>query len=103
MVAAQESTEEQQFFSDLNTRLMDIEEKQRLLKDRVILIGKNLVEEREKTFEEMQEMKKTLIGLESDTKELKGLAQRIIEQLNNTARKEELAILQRQFDMFRKG
>lgn len=103
MAQMQESTEEQQFFSDLNTRLTDIEEKQRLLKDRVILIGRNLVEEREKTFNEVQELRKSLIKLEIDTKGMKELLQRVLEQLDNTARKEELSILQRQFDLFRKG
>lgn len=99
---AQESSTEQ-FFSDINTRLTDIEEKQRLLKDRVILIGKNLIEEREKTFSEIQSLKKSLIVLDNNVKEMKDMLKRIIEQLNNTARKEELMILQRQFDLFRKG
>lgn len=98
----QESSSEM-FFSDLNTRLTDIEEKQRLLKDRVILIGKNLVEEKEKTFTEIQELKKSILKLEDDTKSMKELLQRIIEQLNNVPRKEELMILQRQFNLFRNG
>ncbi|MDP1696103.1 MAG: hypothetical protein Q8L29_04270 [archaeon] len=103
MAQMQESNEEQQFFSDLNTRLTDIEEKQRLLKDRVILIGRNLIEEREKTFNDVQELRKSLIRLEIETKGIKELLQRVLEQLDNTARKEELSILQRQFDLFRKG
>ncbi|MDD5098621.1 MAG: hypothetical protein PHD31_02830 [Candidatus Pacebacteria bacterium] len=103
MAQAQEQPMEPQFFSDLNTRLMDIEEKQRLLKDRVILIGRNLVEEREKTFKDIQEIKKSVMKLENESKEIKDLLQRIMEQIDNTARKEELMILQRQFDLFRKG
>jgi len=99
----QEQPMEQQFYSDLNTRLNDIEEKQRLLKDRVMLIGKNIIEEREKTFNEIQELRKSVIKLENDTKSIKDLIQRILEQLDNSARKEELMILQRQFDLFRKG
>ena len=92
---------ETQLFSDINTRIRDIEEKQRLLKDRVILIGKNLIEEREKTQKEMQDMKKSLLKLEKENTYLKDLVQRIMEQIDNTARKEELNILQRQFDLFR--
>ena len=94
---------EQQFFSDLNTRLRDIEEKQRLLKDRVLLIGKNLVEEREKTIKDVQDLKFSVFGLQKETQSMKELLQRITEQLNSAARKEELMILQRQFDLFRKG
>lgn len=102
---AQETQEQQsevQLFSDINTRLRDAEEKQRLLKDRVLLIGKNLVEEREKSIKEMNDMKKSLVRLEKENTSLKDMIQRIIEQLDNTARKEELNILQRQFDLFRR-
>lgn len=99
---AEEPQLETQLFSDLNTRLRDIEEKQRLLKDRVIMIGKNLIDEREKLLSQIQDIKKSLIKLEKENSSLKELISRIMEQLNNTARKEELAILQRQFDLFRK-
>ena len=34
-------------FADVNTRIRDMEEKTRILKDRVLIMGKNLVEERE--------------------------------------------------------
>ena len=102
---AQQTQDDQsgmQIFSDINTHLSDIEEKQRLLKDRVLLIGKNLVEEREKSLKEMNDMKKSLVKLEKENISLKDMIQRILEQLDNTARKEELNIIQRQFDLFRK-
>ena len=91
----------QQYSSDLGTRLKDIEEKQRLLKDRVIMIGENLVEEREKSFNEMQEMKKIIIELKNESIKMKEFLQRFSEQISELARKEELMILQRQFDMFK--
>lgn len=88
---------------DVNTRLRDIEEKQRLLKDRLLLIGKSLVEEREKTLSELLELKRIFIILREETMRMKEFIQRVAEQLAFTARKEELAILQRQFDLFRKA
>lgn len=84
------------------TRLRDLEEKQRLLKDRILLIGKSLIDERDKNFAEMQEMKKSIIILKEETARIKELLERITEQLTTTARKEELLILQHQFDLFRK-
>ena len=45
------------FFSEINTRLRDLEEKQRLLRDKMLLVIKGLVNEREKTFTEIQELK----------------------------------------------
>ena len=94
--------EGQQYFSDVNTRLRDFEEKQRILKDRVLIMGKNLVEEREKTFSEIQEIKKTLLLIKEETLKMREALQNITEQVNKGARKEELAIIQRQLDLLRK-
>ena len=86
----------------VNTRLRDIEERQRLLRDRILLVGKSLVETREKSFSELQEMKKSVTQLKEDSQRIRELLQRITEQISGLARKEELMILQRQFDLFRK-
>lgn len=93
---------DQQFFSEINTRLRDIEEKQRLLKDRIILIGQSFVDGKEKIFKDHLEMKKEVIKLKDENLRMKEFIQRISERLDDLARKEELMILQRQFDLFRK-
>ncbi len=92
----------QQIFSEINTRLRDSEDKQRLLRDRVLLIGNTIVEQRTKSFSEIQKLKKSVMNLEEETKKMSSMLKRITEQLSSTARKEELMILQRQFDLFRK-
>ena len=45
---------------DLIVKIRDIEDRQRNLKDRTFLIGQNLIEIREKTVEEMLEIKKDM-------------------------------------------
>lgn len=87
--------------SEINSHLRDIEDKQSLLTDRVLLIGQTLVEGRDKTFEELQDLKKKLMILEEENKRIRGFIQRMTEQMDGLARKDELAILQRQFDIFR--
>lgn len=91
---------EQQYFSDVNTKLRDIEERQRILKERILLIGKNLIEDRESIFNENQEIKKQVLKLKEQNLELQTTIKKILNQLSETARKEELLILQRQFDIF---
>jgi len=93
----------QQSSSDLNARIRDIEDKLSLFKNRVLLLGRSHIEGREKSFKEIQELKKTLLQLKEENLRMKEILQRITEQLSNTARKEELTILQRQFDLFRKN
>lgn len=89
------------FFIDINTRIRDLEEKQRLFRDRILLISESFVKERDKNFEEIQEMKKVVMKLKSDNIRIKGILMSVTEMVNKSARKEDLAILQRQFDLFR--
>jgi hypothetical protein len=91
------------FFSEINTRIRDLEEKQRLLKDKMLLISESFVKERDKNFKEIQDMKKVVIQLKEENDRVKDLLLRLGENIDKTARKEELMILQRQFDLFRKN
>ena len=86
---------------DSLSRIRDLEEKLRLVKDRLLLVTQNFIEDRNKTFKEVQEMKKTLLKLEEENLRMREFIRRATEQLENVPRKEELARLQRQFDLFR--
>lgn len=97
-----ESVDYYQQMPQPGAKLVDIEERLRLLKDRVLLIGKSHVEEREETFKSILELKKDVANLKEETSKLSEVIERITEKLISTARKEDLAILQRQFDLFRK-
>jgi len=91
----------ERFFGDINTRIRDLEEKNSLLKDRMRLISESFVKERDKNFEEITEMKKTVEKLDGENKRMKEILLRVGELVNKSARKEDLMILQRQFDLFR--
>lgn len=93
----------QAYAPDSSMQVHDLEEKHHLLKDRLLLIGKSLIEEKEKNSRELQEIKRDLVVLKEDHLRMKELLQRIAEQLTTLARKEELAILQRQLNLFRKN
>ncbi len=99
----EEGYQEQQASLDVSIRLRDLEEKNRLIRDRVLLLGQSVVDERDKTFKEIQEIKGSLIKLKDDVNRLKELMQRMAEQIIQMARKEELMILQRQFDLLREA
>jgi Mg2+ and Co2+ transporter CorA len=99
---AEEALQEQPSL-DISIRLRDLEEKNRLIRDRVLLLGQSVIEERDKSFNELQEMKSSVIKLKEDVSRLKELMQRMAEQISGMSRKEELLILQRQFDLLRKG
>ena len=98
---AEQQTQPVEFMNaDINTRINEIEEKQRLLKDRLLLVGENLISTKEEQEKENLEFKTRLKSIEEDIKELKQLNKRIIDELNNFARKTEVSILEKQFQMF---
>lgn len=91
----------ERFFSDTNTRIKDLEEKNRLLRDKMLLISDSYVKEREKNFKDIQELKRTVEILKLENSRMKEMLSRVGEIVDKSARKEDLAILQRQFDLFR--
>lgn len=88
------------FFADISVKLRDIEEKQNIIKDRVLLIGENLISEKEENDAEIQGIKAKIFSLEEEIKKLRMAIERAVEDTTNFVRKNEFQILQRQFQMF---
>jgi predicted nuclease with TOPRIM domain len=99
MAEAQQDFSGEQF-SDIAVKLRDIEEKQSIIKDRILLIGENLVSEKQETEEEFKEIKNKISALEEEIRKLKITLQMLIDNINNLVRKNEFDMLKRQFEMF---
>ena len=67
--------------SEFNTKLRDIEEKQRLIKDRVLLIGENLVNTKEETIKEISTLKVKIENIEREMNRLKDTISSLIEEI----------------------
>jgi hypothetical protein len=87
--------------TEFSTRLNEIEEKQRLIKDRVLLVGENLISTKEELDEETTNFRTQIKQIDFELKSLKRLVERITTELAGFARKSELAILDRQIKMFK--
>ena len=85
---------------ELALKLRDLEESQKLSKERLLLIGQNLIDSQEKNISEITNLKKDVQNLNDDNKRMKSLLNSISEEVSKSARKEELAILERQWKMF---
>ncbi len=90
----------EEYYNDPNSRLKDVEEKQRLLRDKILLIGKNLVEDRESIMHEIEEIKKILSKTKEENIKIQDFLKKVANQLSDSVRKEELMMLQRQLDLF---
>jgi hypothetical protein len=86
--------------ADFNTKLIDLEEKERLLKDRVLLIGSSFVESRDEIEKELTELKIGMQETKQNILKIKDSLQRIAEELDNKARKSDFELLRKQAKMF---
>jgi len=86
--------------AEFSARLNETEEKQRLVKDRILLIGENLISTKEESVKQELEFKKQINELSDGIKEIKQLNSRILNELANFARKTEVRVLERQMKMF---
>lgn len=89
-----------QIFAGVNTKMRDLEEKQRILKDRLLLIGQNLIETKEETNENFIEVKKDLEIMKQEIKKIQRFIEAISVEFSKFARKEDLEILSNQAKMF---
>ncbi|HEB46891.1 MAG TPA: hypothetical protein ENI22_00285 [Candidatus Pacearchaeota archaeon] len=91
---------EGQFVPDSNAKLRDIESKQKMLKDRLLLIGQNLVEIKEKTSGDLLEIKKEMGTMKRNMERLISFLETASGEFSKFARKEDLDILTKQAKMF---
>jgi hypothetical protein len=100
VLMAEENDYSGQIFGDLNAKLRDIEEKQRVLKDRLLLIGQNLVEIKEKTNQRILEIKKDVETLKQNMERFSSFLETVSGEFSKFAKKEDLEILTKQAKMF---
>jgi zona occludens toxin (predicted ATPase) len=91
---------ENSFFTETSTKVRDLEEKQRILKDRVLLIGQNMIEFKEDFLKTFLEIKKEIEILKNDVERLKSFLESASGEFSKFARKEDLEILSKQAKMF---
>ncbi len=89
-----------QEFSGIHTKMRDLEERQRILKDRILLIGQNLIEMKEKNNEDLLEIKKEIEIMKQTLEQLHSFLETASSEFSKFARKDDLDILTKQAKMF---
>jgi archaellum component FlaC len=89
-----------QIFGDINTKVRDLEEKQKILKDRLLLIGENMIEIKDETGKKILDIKKDIEILKRNTEKLISFLETVSGEFSKFARKEDVEILARQLKMF---
>lgn len=97
----EEEYQEDPYFTEINTRIRDLEEKQRILKDRTLLIGENLVEIKDRLNHDLIEIKKEIENMKQQMERVKSFLETASDEFSKFARKEDLEILSKQAKMFK--
>lgn len=96
----QQTGQVQFLLSDFNTKLRSIDERNKLIRERVLLLGKNLIETKEDTDEELREIKKENSQLKKELEELKRISKNITTQVEKFAHRDELLTIERMLKDF---
>ena len=91
---------ENQYFTETSTKVRDLEEKQRIIKDRMLLIGQNLIEMKEDVHSTFLNVKKDIEIIKRDVERLKSFFETASGEFSKFAKKEDLEILSKQAKMF---
>lgn len=89
-----------QLSSEMNAKMRDIEEKQRVLRDRLLLIGQNLVEIKDNTNKKILEIKKDIEIMKQNIERMSSFLETVSNEFSKFAKKEDLEILTKQAKMF---
>lgn len=89
-----------QEFGGIHTKMRDLEERQRILKDRILLIGQNLIEMKEKNTEDLLEIKREMVIMKQNFERLHSFLETASAEFSKFARKDDLNILIKQARMF---
>ncbi len=95
---AEQSPPQQNYYAGSNIK--DLEERQRILKDRLLLIGQNLINFKEQNQEEILNLKKDVESMKTNLEKIKTFLETISGEISKFAKKEDLEILKKQAKMF---
>ena len=89
-----------QIFDDAAIRIRTLEEQQRIMKDRILLIGQNLIETKEETAKKILEIKKDIETIKQNMARTISFLETASSEFSKFARKDDLEILAKQARMF---
>ncbi len=95
-----EESGEVQFLRDLQAKVHDLEEKQKILRERVLLVGKNFIEFKEDQQKKNIEFKKTMEIMKGTLDKMSAFLESASTEFSKYARKEDVEILTKQARMF---
>ncbi|MEX0920542.1 MAG: hypothetical protein WDZ69_03110 [Candidatus Pacearchaeota archaeon] len=99
-MAEEQQDYQNQLQDSFNVKIRDLEEKNRMLRDRLLLVGQNLIETKEKTNEDILNIKKEIEKIKRNMEKVVSFLETASAEFSKFAKKEDLEILSKQAKMF---
>ncbi|MCH7850499.1 MAG: hypothetical protein IH845_02540 [Nanoarchaeota archaeon] len=101
MAAPQETNDQMGLMmSDFNTRLRDTIERNRLIRERVLLLGKNFISSRGELEDKINELRKDNQIIKKDLEKLKKTSNNLIIDFNKFVKRDEMVLIERMLKDF---
>lgn len=94
------SPDMQYLLSDLNTRIRDAEERNKITKERTLLVGKNLIDTKEEVGEELKEIRHQNQLIQAELQKLRKTTEALIMETGKFIKREEVLLLERMLKDF---
>jgi uncharacterized membrane-anchored protein YjiN (DUF445 family) len=86
--------------SDFNARLRDTEEKNRVLKERILILGKNILNLKDQVDSSIGAMKEEVNQFRKEISNIKNLLENLVSESNSFVRQDEIAMVERMLKDF---
>lgn len=90
----------QEFLVDMNARVRDLEGKYNLMRDRVLLINQNMIEEYKKTVNEIRVVNSDVKDIKKEIFQIKETLRHLIQEIDFFARKEDVKLLEKYINLW---
>ena len=90
-----------QQYIDPTTQIRDLEEKHKILKDRILLIGQNLIDLKEKMEQKMIDTKKETEELKQKIDRMTSFMETVSTEFSKFAKKDDVEILSKQIQLLK--
>lgn len=101
MTEQQETNDQIKFLlADFNTRLRDIDERNKLIRERVLLLGENLISSRQDVEDELSEIKTSNREIKKDLEKIKKISNSLLSEFNKFVNREEMELIERMLKDF---
>ncbi len=92
--------EEENIIVDLNTRIRVLEERHNTLRERVLIVNQNMVDEYKKLLQEIKTINSDIREIKGDLNSIKDTIRHMIKEMEYFARKDNLKVLEKYINVW---